>query len=844
MYSDKNMLKHDKFWRGKLHASVIDLRDNAVPQRLRTSRDVIEDSRHQRQTSSLPDEYYAQEYISALQQRNTTVNKSSLSTPSDEQPITREQVVSELAYFDTYDLAIQEHLPKNSRPPRRIEDPLRPVSVGMEPRSSSGEEPAALRSLAVPVRSFTQRRNERGSDLDYELSDWSLRAQQDTTTAVGWPARQSLGAGGRWKKWALLLFFVSILSVTIILGFRTSALKDSITTSAQNAYVYMQEGRNAMMLLDADKAHTNFSRAIDEFSQIENSFGFVSRGILNASVSLPIYTKLTSAANLVRAGKLFSYTGYEASLALLAIDQVRESTDSIGSRLYLTDAIINAADHLDNAEDYIREANIALAHVIPSDIPAEFQEDIMSIAATTREIEDLFSEARISMDVLLTFLGHKESKTYLLIFQNSSELRATGGFIGTYGLLTLKRGNIDKIFVEGIYYPDGQLSVDVIPPRPLMYVTDKWGMRDANWFFDFPTSAEQIIWFYERTGGETPDGVIAFTPSVVKKFLALVGPIDMPQYQMTLSSDNFLELVQQEVEEDYDKELNRPKQILADLVPHLLERIQNYRSVADISDILLESLKSRDIMIYSRDTDVREFVESYNFGGRIISKEFTTESLNDYLAVVISNIGGWKTDEYTETEIDTSTSIEPDGSILRTVIIRRSHSGGSTPYKWYNKPNNAYVRIYVPLGSSIVAADGFSDEPPLIQTDYAGLNFLEDPLLAQIGDSLYKDEVSNTDIYEESGQTVFGNWMRVNPSDQIVASITYKLPYLITSEINNYQLVIQKQSGLNAQYSGSITETNVGLQMSTCKLAGSRISQDHFEFLQTEDAIINCKIIQ
>src|SRR5690606_24264615 len=152
----------------------------------------------------------------------------------------------------------------------------------------------------------------------------------------------------------------------------------------------------------------------------------------------------------------------------------------------------------------------------------------------------------------------KTPKTYLLIFQNYDEARATGGFIGTYGVLKVSNGKIDKLKIESIYNLDGQLFEDIAAPGPFQPAIPKWGIRDANWFADFPTSADKLLYFYEKVG-ETADGVIATTPQIFSELLKLTGSIEMGQYGVTLTAENFQEQVQFKTSVDYDKELNEPK---------------------------------------------------------------------------------------------------------------------------------------------------------------------------------------------------------------------------------------------------------------------------------------------
>src|SRR6185503_15609297 len=112
----------------------------------------------------------------------------------------------------------------------------------------------------------------------------------------------------------------------------------------------------------------------------------------------------------------------------------------------------------------------------------------------------------------------------LMLFQNYDEIRGTGGFIGTYGVVKVENGKIQSLKIDSIYDLDGSNYSRIAAPGPFQPEIPKWGMRDANWFADFPTSAKKILQMYEH-GVETADGVIAFTPQLFENILNLTGPI-------------------------------------------------------------------------------------------------------------------------------------------------------------------------------------------------------------------------------------------------------------------------------------------------------------------------------
>ena len=87
----------------------------------------------------------------------------------------------------------------------------------------------------------------------------------------------------------------------------------------------------------------------------------------------------------------------------------------------------------------------------------------------------------------------------------------------------------------GVYDLQGNLEVLLSSPEPLHILNANWQMQDANWFFDFPTSAKKLMWFYEKSGGPTVDGVIAINSNILPKLLAITGPIELSEFNLTIN---------------------------------------------------------------------------------------------------------------------------------------------------------------------------------------------------------------------------------------------------------------------------------------------------------------------
>jgi hypothetical protein len=191
------------------------------------------------------------------------------------------------------------------------------------------------------------------------------------------------------------------------------------------------------------------------------------------------------------------------------------------------------------------------------------------LAPNLEEASDLALQASV-------FLGKQMDKRYLLVFQNNAEKRASGGFMGSFAVVDMSKGEIKNILVPkgGTYDTEAGLSEKVVAPEPLWLLNPLWHLWDANWWPNWPTTAKKIEWFYEKSNGPTVDGVISLTPTVIERLLTVTGPIDMSKdYGVIISADNFWQ-VTQTFSEQKPQLTNEPKKIIGDLMTKLMEAIR------------------------------------------------------------------------------------------------------------------------------------------------------------------------------------------------------------------------------------------------------------------------------
>ncbi len=609
------------------------------------------------------------------------------------------------------------------------------------------------------------------------------------------------------KSFAFFIFIILFIPAIIFsLSFIQKSIeqKGKVLGVGTQAYDYLKSAGRSAVDSDFENSVENFDLATTNFSNVKemiNEFGFGIASVLN---NIPIDTPISTAENLAEAGENISLVGKNISRLMDKITRLDKDGFSLNSVLDFQTDINNIAFNLNNAQKNIEEVNISY---IPEDLREKMEMAKSQLPAISKNFNNLSND----FPAIARIFGSERPQEYLLLFQNSSEMRATGGFVGSYGILDIEDGKIKNLFIDGIFNPDGQLTEKIVPPIPIQKISDAWSMHDANWFVDFPTSAKKVALFYEKTGGPTVDGVIAITPKVLEKMLEVTGPIEMSEYNIVIDKNNFLTETQLQVEELYDKEGNKPKQILADLAPKIMDELfdtedlnseKKAQRYLDIIGIMEESFKEKHILFYHRDSEINDVIIKRGWGGQVL------DSGGDYLSVAHSNINGYKTDAVIDEKIIHNSEVSNDGSVIDTVRIIRKHTGGESDYDWYNRVNCDYMRVLVPLGSVLLEARGHTwqdYEPPV---DYS--DFKIDPDVKKIEDTIKIDTDSGTQIFEESGKTVFGNWVYVSPGETVEVFYKYKLPYKInftdfTKPADKYSVLVQKQPGSSdVEFSGSI----------------------------------------
>ncbi|HBQ51008.1 hypothetical protein A3B42_00805 [Candidatus Daviesbacteria bacterium RIFCSPLOWO2_01_FULL_38_10] len=332
---------------------------------------------------------------------------------------------------------------------------------------------------------------------------------------------------------------------------------------------------------------------------------------------------------------------------------------------------------------------------------------ISSLKERLGQYSGLVKRARAAAAILPEIVAMEGEKNYLILLQNNMELRPTGGFIGSFAVVNFQGGKLRTLKVNDVYVIDGQLSIHVEPPKEIKEDLGQvnWYLRDANWEPDFPTSAKQIEWFYTKETGDKVWGVITLDVSGMENLLSVLGPLDLPDYNETITQENLFERAVTHAEAGFFPGSQAKKSFLTALVNQTLNKIffssgQNWPGIVSSMG---KSLEEKHMLIYLDDPKLFSFVVSENWAGAMPRPSSKKEALfQDFLSLNEANLGANKANYYLSRNYHLETVIGKDGEIRHRLKI--NYLNASPGDVWPAGKYKNRVRLYLPFGSKLIRA--------------------------------------------------------------------------------------------------------------------------------------------
>ncbi|MFC1700199.1 DUF4012 domain-containing protein [Patescibacteria group bacterium] len=508
---------------------------------------------------------------------------------------------------------------------------------------------------------------------------------------------------------------------------------------------------------------------------------------------------------LFKAKEFYSDSEKFINAGLYAVDALREASvvvtpfaDAVGLKISEEQEVVETegfmeafqswisvmpevADQMDTVIEMVAKIGDELKSINTSKYPKKIGK--VQVRASVEFIKNTLSDAdEYAPDIKKAFqvvpgvlaVG-TPTKRYMIIMQNDKELRPTGGFMTNYATFKVTNGLLDSDFTSkdmysidySLDYIDATYDFPDAPPAYMKYLkVEHWYARDMNSQGDFVNSMDQFMTFYNLAGRINPweikpvDGIFAIDTHVISELLEATGPVTVNG--ITYTKDNVVFELERIASLELSEQINR-KKVLGDLMESML--INVFESDSNLWPKLIEKAADlatrKHVLIYLFDEEAQILVEKYGLGGRI-----TDPVDGDYSYIVSTNLGGDKTNWFTDKEV--KHTLERNGDRwMRTVNIKYTYNQPDESFAAFVRGFRDWVRVYTPLGSELISVDGSEDE-----------------------------EMNMTG--EERGKNWFSGWINLAPGESKELTFKYYLPAELELT-DNYVLNIQKQPGIESE---------------------------------------------
>lgn len=618
----------------------------------------------------------------------------------------------------------------------------------------------------------------------------------------------------RWATVALALAAIAALAVVgaLVIATDASSRIDTAWSSLNRVLDTISSTPGTeLTLLDFERLQLSMAELGQALAGADQRTAFL-RPLASLNSDLEATFVALEAAQELVAGASDMITGLEPTLFFLASGRTDESVVvqvSSGERIVELlrlgrGRFISANSHLMRAWSYLDSLQL---DALSPDLLLTV-ERMTGYHSQLRGINDILVGAP---DLLTVALGLTETQNYLVLAQNSDELRPSGGYVSTFGWMQVRNARI----IDYNYSPTTESSPNPPPSDQADQVqVPNWWIRyrqpvyaawDGSWYADFPSTAAMAAWYYDA--GDNPqspvDGVIAIDLVGFQYILEELGSVVVPGYNEVVTPQNFRQVIYA-IRAEGEGDLPH-KRFVAALYRQILADWQNVdrERGADLVGATLRALQEKHIMLYFRDERLNQVVNTLGWSG---AQAPAVE--HDYLQVADANLGS-KSNYSIIRQLTYDVEIQPNGSLVSRLTVAYDYPEAVAandpavhPAHYNDIDYHNLMQVFAPAGSLLTETNNLRRDPTTVATD------------------THTAFVAMTEVAYNSGERF---------------QFVYNTPVLVETfgPYRRYRLLLQKQPGMLGEVVSVQVRLPPGAQsVSTSPevVANYRLEQEILEF--------------
>jgi len=519
--------------------------------------------------------------------------------------------------------------------------------------------------------------------------------------------------------------------------------------------LFLYKGVKNLSNFKITETKNNLSSATYFFNFSKKLYDFPRHTFLLFSVAEPIDNlfQMNEKANLIANQSIAIYENAQEIMKLFL-----NMNKSFQEKSLLKQRLNKVQDDLENFNENL----VFFNQKLPSTFPLLKKAKIELTTAT-----ELISKAKQFFPHINNLLAKDSEKKYLLLFANNMEIRPGGGFIGSFGVVTVKDFTLTDIKIYDVYDADGQLLSHVEPPPPIKNYLNQphWFLRDSAFSPDFADNYSFAKSFLDKEMKMSDfSGGILLTTSSIKYLLSAFNKVYLPDFNELVTADNFYLKAQVYSEKNFFHGSTQKKSFLGSLTRQIIINIENV-PILKLVQALKKSLDEKQMVVYFDSPPLEDLVKSLFWSGKIIEPQCPQNLTNcypDYISAIDANLGVNKSNFFVNRTMELTVSLDQTGYVNNSFVIKFENQaqGDVFPGGIYRN----YFQFYIPASA----------------------------ILKQItkDDVLVEDYDVSIDQFKK-----IGFLFELPPKSSTEIKIEYQSSVKLTKGRAYYQVLVQKQTG-------------------------------------------------
>lgn len=337
----------------------------------------------------------------------------------------------------------------------------------------------------------------------------------------------------------------------------------------------------------------------------------------------------------------------------------------VGGRIDV-EPLVTLEPTITDAQHTLDEVRASMDAIDTDQVMARIAGPVAEVQEYIAELDSMVGTAARAARLLPPMLGTDEPRTYLVLFQNTAEIRSTGGVASAFAIVRADDGQLSFVHQGtagelGLYFDEPVLELD--PDKEAIY-TERLGrfFSGVNLSPDFPTAAVLATEMARREGFEV-DGVVATDPVALSYVLEATGDVQVADEAVltpddavsTLLSDVYWEIPDQQAQDAF----------FAAAAAAVFESLTNTDNPAALVDALAEAAGEHRLLVWSSRDEEQE-----DLYGTVLSGAFDDTAPSPSAIGAFLNDGtSAKMQYYLETEVEHVETVCGDTERLDTIRV-------------------------------------------------------------------------------------------------------------------------------------------------------------------------------